>query len=368
MADLPENADLVGNAPNSLSAAARIGAGMRDVRERLGWKLPEVAERIRIRAVFLTAIEEGDLSSLPGAAYRTGFVRSYAQTLGLDGEEILERFRNAGQIEEVQREELKLLTPIPDRGVPKGAIILIGLIIIICGYGFWYHHTEQMRKMAQNAIQIPAKLQPLAVPAKVTPPPAQAAAPTATTPPASSTGTATTNATTPSDSTPQASSPVASTALPASDSSKPAATSTSLASTPAAASPTTTPNPATSNDSATAPSPTDTNGSSQAPVASASAAGLTITATQPSWIQVTAPNGTILFSKVLNAGQSWPVPQMPGLKLTTGNAGGTVISTDGNNGQPLGAPGVVLHNYQLTPPAQGSAAPPASSSATPATP
>lgn len=372
MADLPENADLVGNAPNSLSAAARIGAGMRDVRERLGWKLPEVAERIRIRAVFLTAIEEGDLSSLPGAAYRTGFVRSYAQTLGLDGEEILERFRNAGQIDEVQREELKLLTPIPDRGVPKGAIILIGLIIIICGYGFWYHHTEQMRKMAQNAIQIPAKLQPLAVPAKVTPPPAQAAAPTATTPPASSTATSATKAATPPDSTPPVSSSVAATALPASDSSKPAVASTTptvaSTSTPVAASPATTSNPIAPNDSAKAPNPTDANGSSQTPVASASAAGLTITATQPSWIQVTAPNGTILFSKVLNAGQSWPVPQMPGLKLTTGNAGGTVLSTDGNNGQPLGAPGVVLHNYQLTPPAQSSAAPPASSSAPPATP
>ena len=89
---------------------------------------------------------------------------------------------------------------------------------------------------------------------------------------------------------------------------------------------------------------------------------MVITATQDAWVQVTDASGNILFSKVLHAGDSWPVPQEAGLKMTTGNAGGTIITTNVTPGQPLGAVGVVLHNYQLTPDASGNAPAPAGSS------
>ena len=91
---------------------------------------------------------------------------------------------------------------------------------------------------------------------------------------------------------------------------------------------------------------------------------MAITATQDAWVQVTDSSGNILFSKVLHPGDSWPVPQEAGLKMTTGNAGGTIITTNGKPGQPLGTTGVVLHNYQLTPAAGGNATAPATSSTT----
>ena len=83
---------------------------------------------------------------------------------------------------------------------------------------------------------------------------------------------------------------------------------------------------------------------------------MVINATQDAWVQVSDASGNILFSKVLHAGDSWPVPQEPGLVMTTGNAGGTIITTNGKPGQPLGAAGVVLHGYQLTPQAGSGAA------------
>lgn len=84
---------------------------------------------------------------------------------------------------------------------------------------------------------------------------------------------------------------------------------------------------------------------------------MVITATQDAWVQVEDSTGNILFSKVLHAGDSWPVPQESGLTMTTGNAGGTEIVTNGTAGAPLGAVGVVLHNYALTPPAAPPSAP-----------
>ncbi len=317
-----------------MSPAARVGAGLRDVRERLGWKLPEVAEGLRIRAEFVSAMERGDLSSLPGPAYRAGFVRSYAQALGLDGEEILRRFREAGQMGELPKSEIQFLAPVPDRGVPKGAIVLIGIVVVMAGYGLWYHHTEQERRLAQSVPQVPAELAPLATPPKVTPPPAPA--PSQAQPSPAPTSPTQTSAAQPA----QAQPPAASAAQAAAPSTAPA---------PSAANP-----PPADSPSAASPPAAATPAPPAAP-----GAGMAITATQDAWIQVTDASGNILFSKVLHPGDSWPVPQEEGLKMTTGNAGGTIITTDGKPGQPLGTVGVVLHNYQLTPDASGSATAPA---------
>ncbi|MGE4480782.1 helix-turn-helix domain-containing protein [Acidocella sp.] len=319
----------------AISPAARVGAGLREVRERLGWKLPEVAEGLRIRPEFISAMESGNLSSLPGPAYRAGFVRSYAQALGLDGEEILRRFREAGQMGETPKAEIQFLAPVPDRGVPKGAIVLIGIVVVVAGYIFWYHHTEQQRRLAQSVPQVPAELQPLATPPKVVPPAPQASSPPAQAqpaPPEQATATAQAQTQTPPDESGGA--PAAAPAQPAT-----------------ASQPSPTPAPAAS----ATPVPPTGAAASAAPPPGAPGAGMVISATQDAWVQVTDSSGNILFSKVLHAGESWPVPQEAGLKMTTGNAGGTVIVTDGTAGQPLGAEGVVLRGYQLTPAASGTA-------------
>ncbi|GLR66276.1 hypothetical protein GCM10010909_09560 [Acidocella aquatica] len=292
-------------------AAAQVGAGLRSVRERLGWKLPEVAEGLRIRLPYLEAIERGDIGALPGPAYQTGFIRTYAQSLGLDPEEILRRFREAGSMGELPKAELKFLAPVPDRGVPTGAIALLGVVLVLAGYGLWYLHTEKERRMAAAVPSVPVELAPLAVPPKPpTPPPTPA-------PPGT---------------------PPAATAAPA----------PAVAVTPPPASP----------PAEVAPSPAQLVQPAVAPVATPDN-GQVILATADTWVEVSDATGTILFSKVLHAGDSWPVPDEAGLTMTAGNAGGTEIAINGKAGAPLGAVGAVLHNYALTPPAAKPAAPPA---------
>lgn len=292
--------------------AAQVGAGLREVRERLGWKLPDIAESLRIRLPYLEAIERGDIAALPGPAYQTGFVRSYAQILGLDPEEILRRFRAEG-MGVAAKAELSFLAPVPDRAVPTGAIVLVGVVLVLLGYGLWYRHTEQERRLAAAVPNVPADLAPLAIPPKpVTPPPApKPAAPPVVATPAPAKAPATTMAP----------------AVPATPSSLPATAPSEASAPPAPATP------------------------------AAPALGETIVATSDSWIEVRDATGNILFSKVLRAGESWPVPDESGLTMTTGNAGGTVIANNGKNGPPLGAVGSVLHNYVLTPAVVKPAAP-----------
>jgi cytoskeleton protein RodZ len=294
------------------TGAARVGMEMRLVRERLGWRLPDVAAELRIRLPYLEAIERGELSALPGAAYQTGFVRTYSQALGLDGDEILRRFRAEGT-GFVPKAELSFLAPVPDRAVPTGAIVLLCVVLVLVGYGLWYRHTAQVAQMAAQIPSIPTELAPLAVPPK---PPAAVPAPKPTPPAAISSQTAAASSAQP---------PASQTAaLPAPSPAAPAAAPPALpAATPAA-----TP-----------------------------AAQRTIEATGDSWVQVQDSSGAILFSKTLHAGESWPVPNLPGLVMTAGNAGATLIADNGAKGAPLGPDGTVIRKYALTAPAQSAPAP-----------
>lgn len=309
-----------------------VGAGLREMRERLGWKLPEIAQSLRIRPEFLEAIEAGNLAALPGIAYRSGFVRSYARALGLDPEEILRRFRAAGDLPETVQTETRFIAPVPDSGVPRGAVVLVGALLLLGGYGLWYHYSATQRRLAEQVPAVPAQLAPLATPPKVSPvipaPATSAAKPQA---PASSAAAATPSA-------------AASAIPPAGAQAGSTAASTSTAApAPGTASPAAAPADGVPAPAVPAGSP--------APSVPTPGAGMVIKATQDAWIEVRDPAGNILFSKVLHPGESWPVPQESGLTLTTGNAGGTVIVTNGNAGPPLGAPSAVLRHYQLTPPA-----------------
>lgn len=71
----------------------RAGQRLQEKRLEKGLNLEEVAQKTKIRLNFLSAIEKGDYSELPSVAYAQGFVRNYANFLGLPEKEILALFR-----------------------------------------------------------------------------------------------------------------------------------------------------------------------------------------------------------------------------------------------------------------------------------
>src|SRR3990170_5512490 len=66
---------------------------LRRARKDCGQDLRAVSEALRIRQAYLEAIESGAFDHLPGPTYAVGFLRTYAEYLGLDGEEMVERFK-----------------------------------------------------------------------------------------------------------------------------------------------------------------------------------------------------------------------------------------------------------------------------------
>jgi cytoskeletal protein RodZ len=71
----------------------RIGQQLREARESKPLTLDQVSREIRIRTRYLKALEEGNLGELPSAVHVRGFLRSYADFLGLNADELLNALR-----------------------------------------------------------------------------------------------------------------------------------------------------------------------------------------------------------------------------------------------------------------------------------
>ncbi len=79
-------------------ASDALGQRFRAAREARGLSLSDVAEQIRIRAVYLAAIEDESWSTIGAPVYIRGFLRTYARFLGMDPEEAVAAFNRTQPI------------------------------------------------------------------------------------------------------------------------------------------------------------------------------------------------------------------------------------------------------------------------------
>jgi cytoskeletal protein RodZ len=127
-----------------------IGKTLREARERLGLTLGEVERATRIRAHHLGALEAGDLEALPSPVQARGFLKNYAEFLGLDVDAILLRYAETLQSRRTRLHPAEALAPAIRPAVrvrsrrPRwlsadlfvaGAITLSVIVVLIWGLG-----------------------------------------------------------------------------------------------------------------------------------------------------------------------------------------------------------------------------------------
>jgi len=71
-----------------------IGPALREARERRGLGFGDVEAQTAIRSRYIRALEEEQFEVLPGATYTKGFLRAYAEYLGLDGQLFIDEFNS----------------------------------------------------------------------------------------------------------------------------------------------------------------------------------------------------------------------------------------------------------------------------------
>ena len=124
-----------------IRVSRRIADELRRTRVAHGFSIEDVAAILRIRAGFIKAMEEDRFDDLPGPAYISGFLRTYANHLGLDGDQLVAWFKDDSQSTFAPR-EMELLVPISEIRRPTFPIITVSLVIAIGIAVAWYVYQE----------------------------------------------------------------------------------------------------------------------------------------------------------------------------------------------------------------------------------
>ena len=102
-----------------------LGERLVAAREARGIDLLRAERETKIRRAYLAALERGDFASLPGAVYVRGFLRNYAQYLGLDPDEAIAQWhRDAPAV----AAEPSIVMPRPLVAPRKGLVLSSGVV------------------------------------------------------------------------------------------------------------------------------------------------------------------------------------------------------------------------------------------------
>ena len=112
-----------------------FGQYLREEREKRGVSLEEVNRRTRISLKMLASLEGGDLPTLPPPTILRGFLKSYAEAVGLDPREVQSRYSQAG---EIAPRPIIPVQSVPEPRRPSLALIaaVVGSVLII-GLALW---------------------------------------------------------------------------------------------------------------------------------------------------------------------------------------------------------------------------------------
>lgn len=272
-----------------------VGEILRRTRVHYGQTLEQIEQVLRIRAVQLEALETGDMEKLPGRVYAIGFVRAYAEYLGLDGDKMVQLFKQQSGGKQ-GRAALQFPVAADDTKVPTFPAVGVGiaLCVAVAIGGYVLFGT----KGGDEAIpSIPDTMQeqtlseaPSIIPSSEPPPQPP--------PMFNETGTDTVGLT-----TDPATGAVISEAAPA------------------------------GTDEAT----------------TAAVQRVVITIEDNSWVEIRNATGKVLLSQVLKPGDQFLVPNEPGMTLSTGNAGGLTVTLDGKALPKVGDLAQVKRNISLNP-------------------
>lgn len=120
-----------------------IGEKLKTAREEKGYSPDQVARDTNIARRFILAMEQEDFSAFPGDTYLLGFLRNYADYLGLDSERLVTLYRNMKiQEQPVPMEELiQGKKRSPSIGLMVG--IVLGVAVVVGGgYGAYTYFSR----------------------------------------------------------------------------------------------------------------------------------------------------------------------------------------------------------------------------------
>lgn len=336
----------------------RLGDLMRGERATMGKSLLDVQRDLKIKATYIAAIENADVSAFEAPGFIAGFVRSYARYLGMDPDHAFAKFcreanfqvahgmSQAASSASMNAKRARIDEARDAIGSPAvafgpareswtsriepgamGSFAVLAALIVALGYGGWSVLQEVQRVQLAPVDQAPvvvAEIDPLGGVKPVTQPE-------------------------PATEEVAANTPVGVTADPLARMNQPQALAVPVLTSrdgPIAA---IKPGAMAETQVAAAPMAETPDAAAPVQVVAEAKPGVEILAVRPSWVQVAAADGTVLFEKILDAGERYSVPPLQDAPvLRSGNSGSVYFVVNGETFGPA-APGAnVVKNVALS--------------------
>jgi cytoskeleton protein RodZ len=281
---------------------SNFGANFRKAREAAGLPLEKIAAETRISTRFLTAIENEAFHLLPGGIFNRGFIRAYAEYLGLDSNQAVADYDRMSATAQEATDALRDVERAPSRSSDWNLYLVAAAILVALMVAYYFVTRKP------TTTERPTEPAAVAQPATAAPAPADTPAPPAT---------ATAS---------EANQAAPSVSAPAKAAIQPVAP---VQSTPAPAVPA--PSPATPSTPSTSPS----------------ALAVNVNVTDSTWMKVTT-DGAVALSEILQAGTSRRFSAERSIEVIIGNAAGATMQINGRDLGQLGTSGRV-REFRITP-------------------
>jgi cytoskeletal protein RodZ len=141
---------------NQLDKLAEIGAYLRQARETRLLTLDQIATKTLIQARLLNAIEDGKLNQLPEPVYIRGFIKRYADALGLNGSEVANAFPTGPGLRAIQP-SWKDSPAAQLRPIHLYVVYILLIVAAVSGLSYLMSRSASwVSAEANNVIQAPA--------------------------------------------------------------------------------------------------------------------------------------------------------------------------------------------------------------------
>ena len=113
-----------------------LGGILKAKRLKKRWEIEDVANKLRIKPIYLEALEQGQYYAFPARSYGVGFLRSYSKLLDLDPDKMMDLFNK--ETNDVKEQPLDMLVMEKHFSLPSFKLIFAVLCLIFGIYLIWY--------------------------------------------------------------------------------------------------------------------------------------------------------------------------------------------------------------------------------------
>ncbi len=133
----------------------KVGLLLKEMRNKQGKSFAEISQDLCIRQNYLEAIENSDYNNIPEYPYGIGFIRSYADYLGLDGNNIVKMYKEEAEEDFRKKHPYYVMEPQVEATVPSKKYLLVSLLCIVALYVAWNAYNRYMLS-AEETEETPA--------------------------------------------------------------------------------------------------------------------------------------------------------------------------------------------------------------------